>query len=176
MASLSGSLRITRDDVIKAIGAVDDVTIAQMIATGATVDELAEAQAWMANDEPMMNSGRPLATGRVRELVDILAELEPDDDEDGRGAPAAITQGKMPRHARRAPEHILLGQFSLRFGTGASNRAISAVCGARPLKVSTLPSLEITTRSPSAISPARIISAIGSCRLRWITRFRGLAP
>ena len=34
---------------------VDDVTIAQMIATGATVEELAEAQAWLANDEPMMN-------------------------------------------------------------------------------------------------------------------------
>ena len=92
MAGLSGSLRITRDDVIKTIGSADDVTIAQMIATGATVEELAEAQAWMANDEPMMNSGRPLATGRVRELVDILAELEPDDDEDGRGAPAPISQ------------------------------------------------------------------------------------
>ena len=93
MASLSGSLRISRDDVIKAIGSIDDVTIAQMIATGATVDELAEAQAWMANDEPMMNSGRPLATGRVRELVDILSELEPDDDDDGRAAPAAVDQG-----------------------------------------------------------------------------------
>jgi hypothetical protein len=91
MASLSGSLRITRDDVIKAIGSADDVTIAQMIATGATVEELAEAQAWMANDEPMMNAGRPLATGRVRELVDILSELEPDDDEDGPGAPAPIS-------------------------------------------------------------------------------------
>ena len=64
-------------------------------------------------------------------------------------------------------------QFSLRFGTGVSNCAISAVCGALPLKVSTLPSLEITTRSPSAISPARIISASGSCTLRWITRFSG---
>jgi len=63
-----------------------------MIATGATVEELAEAQAWLANDEPMMSSGRPLATGRVRELVDILAELEPDDDEDGRGAHAPISQ------------------------------------------------------------------------------------
>ena len=93
MASLSGSERITRDDLIKATGAVDDVTIAHMIATGATVDELAEALAWLANDEPMMNSGRPLATGRVREIVDILAELEPDDDEDGRGAPAAVDQG-----------------------------------------------------------------------------------
>ena len=96
MASLSGSLRITRDDVIKAIGSADDVTIAQMIATGATVEELAEAQAWLANDEPMMNSGRPLATGRVRELVDILAELEPDDDDDhdaGSSTGPSITQG-----------------------------------------------------------------------------------
>jgi hypothetical protein len=93
MASGSSSERINRDGVIKAIGAADDVTIAQIIGTGATVDELAEALAWMANDEPMMNSGRPLATGRVRELVDILAELEPDDDEDGRGAPAAVDQG-----------------------------------------------------------------------------------
>jgi hypothetical protein len=92
MASLSGSERITRDDLIKATGAVDDVTIAHMIATGATVDELAEALAWLANDGPMMNSGRPLATGRVRELVDILVELEPDEDDDGRGSPAAVSQ------------------------------------------------------------------------------------
>jgi hypothetical protein len=85
--------QLTREDVGKAIGDADDVTIANIIATGATVDELAEAQAWLANDEPLLNAGRPLATGRVRELVDILAELEPDDDEDGRGAPAAMDQG-----------------------------------------------------------------------------------
>ncbi len=91
MASLSASLRITRNDVIRAIGAVDDVTVAQIIATDATVHELAEAQAWLANDEPLLNSGRPLATGRVRELVDILAELDPEDDDDGRGAPVAAS-------------------------------------------------------------------------------------
>jgi len=85
--------QLTRKDVANAIGEADDVTIANIIATGATVDELAEAQAWLANDEPMMNAGRPLATGRVRELVDILSDLEPDDDEDGRGAPAAMDQG-----------------------------------------------------------------------------------
>ena len=96
MASLSGSLRITRDDVIKAIGAADDVTIAQIIATGATVDELAEAQAWIVNDDPLLNAGRPLAIGRVRELVDILAELEPDDDDDhetGFSTGPSLTQG-----------------------------------------------------------------------------------
>ena len=53
--------RITRDDVTRAVGVADDVTIAQIIGTQATVEELAEAQAWLANDEPMMNAGRPLA-------------------------------------------------------------------------------------------------------------------
>ena len=84
--------QLTREDVAKAIGAIDDGTIAEIIGTGATTHEFAEALAWLANDEPMMNSGRPLATGRVRELVDILSDLEGDEDEDGQGAPAAPDQ------------------------------------------------------------------------------------
>lgn len=73
--------RLSRDDVVKAVDRADDVTIAQIIGTGATVEELAEAQAWLANDEPMINDLRPLAQGRVRELVDILSELEEDEEE-----------------------------------------------------------------------------------------------
>ena len=73
---------ITRDDVIQAVGPIDDVTIAKIIATGATVDELAEAQAWLANDEPMLNTGRPLAQGRSRELVDILSDIESEEEEE----------------------------------------------------------------------------------------------
>jgi hypothetical protein len=82
--------RITKDDAVRAIGRADDVTIAEIIATGATVDELAEAQAWIANDEPLLNAGRPLATGRVRELIEILAELESDDDDGEPADPPAI--------------------------------------------------------------------------------------
>ncbi|MCA1511159.1 hypothetical protein [Bradyrhizobium sp. NBAIM01] len=84
--------RLSRDDVVKAVDRADDVTIAQIIGTGATAEELAEAQAWLANDEPMINDLRPLAQGRVRELVDILSELEEEEEEDGvepRSAPAA---------------------------------------------------------------------------------------
>jgi hypothetical protein len=82
--------RVTRDDVIRAVGSADDAAIAEIIGTGATVDELAEAQAWLANDEPLMNTGRPLATGRVRQLVDILTEVAPDqaEDDDGQTGPA----------------------------------------------------------------------------------------
>jgi len=73
--------RVTRDDVTKAIGLVDDVTIAEIIGTGATADELAEAQAWIANDEPLINAGKPLPSGRLGQLVEILTELEPDEDD-----------------------------------------------------------------------------------------------
>ena len=83
---------ITREDVARAVAGADDVTIAQIIGTGATIDELAEAQAWLANDEPMLNAGRPLATGRVRELVDILSELEPSEDDDGRSGTPVVEQ------------------------------------------------------------------------------------
>lgn len=79
---------LTRDDVLKAVGSADDVTIAKIIATGATVEELAEAKAWLANDEPLMNAGKPLATGRARELVDILSDLDStDEDEPGPTVP-----------------------------------------------------------------------------------------
>lgn len=92
MPSLSSVERMTRDDIIKAVGAADDVTVAEIIATGATADELALALAWIANDEPMLNAGRPLPSGRIRTLVDILSELEPEDDDDPRGAPSGTDQ------------------------------------------------------------------------------------
>jgi hypothetical protein len=76
---------VTQDDVTKAVSQADGVTVAQIIGTGATVDELAEAQAWIANDEPLLNAGRPLASGRVRELIDILTELEPNEEDDAAG-------------------------------------------------------------------------------------------
>jgi hypothetical protein len=67
--------RIARDEVIKTLGPIDDVAIAEIIGTGATVDELAEAQAWLTNDEPLMNAGKKLPSGRVGKLVEILEEL-----------------------------------------------------------------------------------------------------
>jgi hypothetical protein len=34
------------------------------------------------HDEPMLNVGKPLAQGRVRQLVDILSELKAEEEED----------------------------------------------------------------------------------------------
>jgi hypothetical protein len=84
--------RITRDDVNRAVGQADDVTIAKIIATGATSEELAEAKAWIANDEPLINAGKPLANGRVGELVDILTEIDVIEEDEDRGGPSAAPE------------------------------------------------------------------------------------
>jgi hypothetical protein len=89
---MNSMTQLTRDDVIKAIGEVNDVAIAEIIGTGATAEELAEAQAWIANDEPLMNAGRPLPSGRVGELVEILEELEA--EEDGEETEAGVVVGE----------------------------------------------------------------------------------
>src|SRR6202790_4734442 len=68
--------RLTRDDVINAVGEIDDVTIAEIIATGATADELAEAQAWLVNDKPLLNAGKRRAGGRVGDRLIFLARAE----------------------------------------------------------------------------------------------------
>jgi hypothetical protein len=71
---------LTRNDVIAALGRVDDVTLAEIIATGASRQEFAEAVAWIANDEPLLNAGRPLASGRTGRLVEILASRQEDEE------------------------------------------------------------------------------------------------
>jgi hypothetical protein len=72
--------QLTRSDVVAALGQIDDVTVADIIATGATRPELAEALAWIANDEPLVNAGRPLAGGRTARLMEILASRQEEEE------------------------------------------------------------------------------------------------
>jgi hypothetical protein len=78
--------RVTREDITRTLGRVDDVVVTSIIGTGASADELAEANAWISNDEPLLNAGKPLASGRVRDLIEILAEIDPDEDGDEPGS------------------------------------------------------------------------------------------
>jgi hypothetical protein len=73
---------LTRKDIAALFGDLDDVVVADIIATGATAEELAEAHAWLANDEPLLNAGRPLPGGRVARLVDILAAISEEEQAD----------------------------------------------------------------------------------------------
>jgi hypothetical protein len=78
MESIDRAKPLTREQVIAAAGGVDEIVLAEIIEMGATAEELAEAVAWSTNDEALINSGRPLATGRVDRLVELLARDEED--------------------------------------------------------------------------------------------------
>jgi len=75
-------MQLNHQLVIKAIGDVDDVMIARILATGATAEELAQAQAWTENDEPLLNSGKPLPEGRVAQLAEILTTIAEEETTD----------------------------------------------------------------------------------------------
>ncbi|MGR9355145.1 hypothetical protein [Rhizobium leguminosarum] len=62
------------------LGPADETLVAEVIATGATQVELAEAFAWVNNDEAMLGEGRRLPTGRVAALVDLLSPDEEEQD------------------------------------------------------------------------------------------------
>jgi hypothetical protein len=65
----------TRADIVAALGPIDEFVIAEILGMGTTCEELAEANAWIAKDEALMNLGRPLARGRVSRLIEIIASL-----------------------------------------------------------------------------------------------------
>ena len=73
---------LTRKDVIAMLGEIDDDDVAEIIASGATLEELAEARAWLANDEPLMNAGRPLPSGRVARVVHIIAAIGEEEEQE----------------------------------------------------------------------------------------------
>jgi hypothetical protein len=75
----------TRKDVIATLGPLDDTIVVEIIATGATVEELAQARAWLTNDEALINSGKPLPSGRVADIIEIVAAQEQEEEELARG-------------------------------------------------------------------------------------------
>ncbi|WP_134495550.1 hypothetical protein [Microvirga pakistanensis] len=70
--------RLTRDEVMALTGRSDDRVVTDILTMGASRAELAEARAWLENDEAMLNAGRPIPAGRIARLVEMLQA----DDED----------------------------------------------------------------------------------------------
>ncbi|KEQ09355.1 MULTISPECIES: hypothetical protein [Pseudorhizobium] len=73
-------MTITRDEIRRVLGPVDDTLAADIVNTGANEQELAEAWAWVNSDEALINDGRPLPGGRVAELVALLVADEEEED------------------------------------------------------------------------------------------------
>ena len=56
--------------------------IGQHMPTAEEIHRLQVAHAWLVNDEPLMNAGRPLPSGRVARLVDIVAAISEEEEEE----------------------------------------------------------------------------------------------
>jgi hypothetical protein len=63
-------------DVVAVLGPADEALIAEVIATDATAEELSQAWAWLNSDEALIGEGRPLPSGKVAELIDLLSPIE----------------------------------------------------------------------------------------------------
>jgi hypothetical protein len=62
---------LTRDEVLAAVHPIDDVMIAEIIATGVNHDELVQACHFYAKDR-VARTPRPVPSGRVGRVVSIL--------------------------------------------------------------------------------------------------------
>jgi hypothetical protein len=71
-------MAMTREQVVSVLGPVEDEIIAEIISSGASLEELREAWAWAYGDEALMGMGRPLPGTRIAELIDLL---EPDEED-----------------------------------------------------------------------------------------------
>jgi hypothetical protein len=72
-------MALTHEQVTSVLGPIDDVLAAEVLATGATLEELEAAFAWLNADEALVNDHQPMPTGRVAQLIEILSS--PDDEQ-----------------------------------------------------------------------------------------------
>ena len=72
---------LTRKAVTEALGELNELTVADIIAMDATREELAEAHAWITNDEALINAGRALPTGRIARLLELIKERDEEQEE-----------------------------------------------------------------------------------------------
>ena len=77
--------RLTRAETRALIGPSDDATLSAIMGLGVTRAELAEARAWVENDEAMLNEGRRVPTGRIAEVIALLQETDEQQEDGGVG-------------------------------------------------------------------------------------------
>lgn len=82
-------MAMTREEVVSVLGPMDNPTIAEIIASGASLEELREAWAWTFGDEALMNLGRPLPGTRVAALIDLIEPAEEDLADPAKADPGA---------------------------------------------------------------------------------------
>ncbi len=66
----------TRDDVIHLLGDISDHKVVEILETGATLEELEEAAAWLAGESDVMGEERLPLAGAAAKVYEIIARNE----------------------------------------------------------------------------------------------------
>ena len=66
----------TRDDVIHLLGDISDHKVVEILETGATLEQLEEAAAWLAGESDVMGEERLPLTGAAAKAYEIIARDE----------------------------------------------------------------------------------------------------
>jgi hypothetical protein len=66
---------LSRDDVVSVLGPIGDATVAEIIATGISKEDLVAAKARVIQDHRAHNPGGPLTPGAFAQVVEILERL-----------------------------------------------------------------------------------------------------
>jgi len=69
--------KLTREDIVAIVGELDDLRIAEILATGATAAELTEAFGWLSRNGEMGEALQHSLSGTVARLYEILRQDEP---------------------------------------------------------------------------------------------------
>jgi len=72
-------MAMTLEQITAVLGPVGKDVAAAIVATDASLAELEEAWAWLQDDESFIDEGRPLPSGRIARLIEILSP--PSDEE-----------------------------------------------------------------------------------------------
>lgn len=80
---------LTRDAIEQVVGSLDDDIVAEIIATGASREELVEAFEWLYADDVMARELHREPSGRVAELCEILSRGQAGDEDAPVPAPRA---------------------------------------------------------------------------------------
>jgi hypothetical protein len=67
---------LTQDDVLASLRDADDHLVAEIIAMGASLEDLTEALAWMSDDEAAFDAGEVTLTGTVGRLIEFLKKSD----------------------------------------------------------------------------------------------------
>jgi len=71
---------LTRTDIHKIVGPLDEELIIQILDTGATAEELTEAFGWFSDSFGMKNAGHHRPVGQIVRLCEILETAQLSED------------------------------------------------------------------------------------------------